>query len=207
MKRPSKSMDAGSFLLATPALNDTYFKDCIVFLVEFCPPMSAWGLVLNHTVHMPLDEVFNRDPKSNVILQRPLHTFFFGGPEHGTSPFQELTITILETNKTAFEKAPHDPNYADRTHSFYGKSYEIKPGVFIYQVPPGTPLPVSQLTAPANSTTRIFFGYADWLGAKLEADVNEGLWEVSNVPPVKIFAQSREKTILTPSIFREIYSA
>jgi putative transcriptional regulator len=189
---------SGDFLLATPALNDGYFQDCIIFMVECSQETGSWGLVINHLSHIPLDEVFKRTVRANnrlvpleiVAAERERHIFFFGGPVQGTDPFQKLSVCILEAGNSVFDGA-----------------YEISKGVFISKIPLEMELPVSRLTTPQNKTARIFFGYSGWGVGQLEREILDGAWEVLNISPYDVFSKSRDEVPATVNKFRECYES
>jgi putative transcriptional regulator len=191
----NRIVNPGDFLLATPALNGSYFQNCIIFVVECSLKTGAWGLVINHPAHLPLDEVFKSVPKNYKLLplefaaaERKLHTFFFGGPVQGTDPFQKLSVCILEVGFSVFNGA-----------------YEISKGVFISRIPLEMELPVSKLIAPQNKTARMFFGYSGWGIGQLEKEVLDGAWEVSNPFPFDVFSANRDEVPVTVNKFRECY--
>ncbi|MDR3001317.1 MAG: YqgE/AlgH family protein [Fibromonadaceae bacterium] len=177
----------GDFLLATPALRGSYFQDSVIFMVECSSKTGSWGLVINHSVHMPLDEVFKRSAKA-PNAPRHLHTFFFGGPVQNTDPFQKLSVCILEAGTSVFNG-----------------SYEISNGVFISKIPLDMELPISKLIEPLNSTARMFFGYCGWAAGQLENEILNGAWEVSNPVPLEVFSKSRDEVPTTANIFRKSY--
>jgi len=187
---------SGDFLLATPALNRSYFQDCIIFVVECSPRTGSWGLVINHQAHIPLDEVFKKNPSNiNKFIppemlraRRQLYTFFFGGPVQNTSPFQRLSVSILETGVSVFNGA-----------------YEISKGVFVSRIPLEMELPVSKLIAPQNKTARMFFGYSGWGAGQLENEILNGSWEVSNPVPYEVFSRDKDEVPVTVGKFRECY--
>jgi putative transcriptional regulator len=193
---PNKIVKPGNFLLATPALKGSYFQDCVIFMVECSPRTGSWGLVINHQVHMPLDEVFKKSAKeSNRAIPweikgaaRQLHTFFFGGPVQNTDPFQKLSVSILEVGISVFDGA-----------------YEISNEVFISRIPLDMELPVSRLIAPQNKTSRMFFGYSGWGTGQLEDEILNGAWEVSNPIPFEVFSKNRDEETITANKFRESY--
>ncbi len=187
---------SGDFLLATPALKGSYFQDCVIFMLECSPGTGSWGLVINHPVHMPLDEVFKRNPKmmngfvpaEMLKAERNLHTFFFGGPVQNTDPFQKLSVCILETGSSVFNGA-----------------YEISKGIFLSRIPLDMELPVSKLLSPQNKTARIFFGYSGWNPRQLEKEILDGAWDISSPIPYDVFSKNRDEVPVTVNRFRECY--
>jgi putative transcriptional regulator len=184
----------GDFLLAMPALGGSYFHDSVIFVVEH-GHSGSWGLVINNPVHIPLDEVFSRNHRFprpplpvDFALERPLHTFFFGGPVQGTAPFQNLSVCILEVGKSIFEGAT-----------------EVSQGVFISRIPLSMELPVSMLIAPQNQTARMFFGYSGWGKGQLEREVAGGSWSVSTPFPLEVFSRGRDEIHVTVNQFREYH--
>jgi len=192
----NRIVNPGDFLLATPALGGGYFQDCIIFMVECATKTGSWGLIINHPVHMPLDEVFKKNMNvPNVAFPweisgaaRQLHTFFFGGPVQDTAPFQKLSVCILETGASAFEGA-----------------YEISNGVFISKIPLDMEIPVSKLITPQNKTARMFFGYSGWQPNQLEGEILDGAWEVSHTIPFEVFSRNRDEIPVTVNKFRKSY--
>jgi putative transcriptional regulator len=178
----------GDFLLATPALKDSYFQNCIIFIVESSRKSGSWGLVINHIAHMPLDEVFRRVPRKDSFGER--HAFFFGGPVQNTDPFQKLSVSILEAGASVFNGAS-----------------EVAKGVFISRIPLEMELPVYKLIAPQNKTARMFFGYSGWASGQLEREVLDGVWEVSNTSAFDVFSMSRDEVPVTVRKFREVYES
>ena len=187
----------GDFLLATPALEGSYFQDSVIFVAE-CSRTGSWGLVINHPAHIPLDEVFRKNPGTmsksfspdTIGLGRQLHTFFFGGPVQNTDPFQKLSVCILEVGISVFSGA-----------------YEVAKGVFISRVPLDMEIPVSRLIAPQNRTARMFFGYSGWEAGQLEKEVLDGAWEVSSTIPFDVFSKNRDEIPVTANKFRECYES
>jgi putative transcriptional regulator len=187
-------VSSGDFLLATSALDKSYFCDKVIFIAEH-NQAGSWGLVINNPVHLPLDEVFNRSFSAmkrimplDIAIQRPLHTFFFGGPVQGTAPFQSLSVCTIEIGKSLFEG-----------------STEVSQGVFISRIPLSMELPVSKLIAPQNQTARMFFGYSGWGAGQLENEILEGAWEISNTSPFDVFSRSRDEVPVSVNKFRECY--
>jgi putative transcriptional regulator len=178
----------GDFLLATPALKNSYFQNCIIFVVECSRETGSWGLVINHIAHMPLDEVFRRVPRNNRFGER--HTFFFGGPVQNTDPFQKLSVSILEVGASVFNGAS-----------------EVSKGVFISRIPLEMELPVYKLIAPQNKTARMFFGYSGWASGQLEREILDGVWEISNTVAFDVFSNSRDEVPVTVKKFREVYES
>jgi len=189
-------VNPGDFLLATPALKGGYFQDCVIFMVECSARAGSWGLVINHQVHMPLDEVFKKSMKVPSmafpweVQTRQLYTFFFGGPVQNTDPFQKLSVCILEAETSVFEGA-----------------YEISEGVFISRIPLDMELPVAKLIAPQNKTARMFFGYSGWGAGQLEKEVLDGAWEVSHPIPFEVFSKNRDEVPVTVNKFRKSYES
>jgi len=187
----------GDFLLATPALKDSYFQDCIIFIVECSRQAGSWGLVINHIAHIPLDEVFRRQPRNNRLVpleimagNRERHTFFFGGPVQNTDPFQKLSVSILEVGASIFNGAS-----------------EISKGVFISRIPLDMELPVYKLIAPQNRTARMFFGYSGWAAGQLEKEVLDGVWEISSTTAFEVFSKNKDEIPITVKKFREAYES
>ncbi|MCL2206556.1 MAG: YqgE/AlgH family protein [Fibromonadales bacterium] len=189
-------VNPGDFLLASPALKGSYFQDSVIFMVEASPRAGSWGLVINHRVHMPLDEVFKRTVKATNRsipwdmdgLKRQLHTFFFGGPVQNTDPFQKLSVCVLEAGSSVFEGA-----------------FEISKGVFLSRIPLDMELPVAALISPQNKNARMFFGYSGWATGQLEDEILNGSWEVSSPVPFEVFSKNRDEIPATVNSFRESY--
>jgi len=195
-KAASIGLVPGSFLLSSSALKGSYFQNSVIFVVE-CGRAGSWGLVINNPVHIPLDEVFSKSNKVphfktpiDINIERPLHTFFFGGPVHGTAPFQNLSVCIIETGKSVFSG-----------------STEISNGVFVSRIPLSMELPVSMLIAPQNKTARMFFGYSGWGVGQLENEILDGAWEISNICPFDVFSHGRDEVPVSANKFRECYES
>ncbi|MGL1901274.1 MAG: YqgE/AlgH family protein [Fibrobacterales bacterium] len=97
----------GNFLLATKLLDNSYFEDSIVFLVEHSES-GTYGLTINKVCPMPLNEVFTNTPSH----ERGLHHFHIGGP------VDENLIQIVHTDPSLIEHAKEV-----QPHIYIGNSF------------------------------------------------------------------------------------
>jgi putative transcriptional regulator len=193
-----KLIRPGDFLLATSALDGSYFHGSVVFIVESSSVAGSWGLVINNSAHIPLDEVFRKNQKiasgafskELAWVERKPYTFFFGGPVQGTDPFQKLSVCVLEIESSVFNGAS-----------------EVSKGVFISRIPLDMELPVSRLIAPNNKTARMFFGYCGWGVEQLENEILDGAWEISSPVPFDVFSKDKDEAPITVNKFRECYES
>jgi len=166
----------GCFLLATPLLDGSWFQDKVIFLAEHSE-QSSFGLAINHSARIPIDEVFSGFKSK----ERKPFRFFFGGP------VQEDLVQILEIGASHFPDAP-----------------EIFPGVWLRSVADSEPLPILDLFA--SQTTRIVLGYSGWAAGQLESEVDRGCWEVVQPDPAEILSRSREELFASPTEFKRQFA-
>ena len=167
---------AGSFLLATPLLDGSWFQDKVIFLVEHSEH-SSFGLAINHSARIPIDEVFSGFRSK----ERKPFRFFFGGP------VQEDLVQIIEEGHSHFTDAP-----------------EIFPGIWLRSVGEEESLPILDLFA--SQTTRIVLGYSGWAAGQLESEVDRGCWEVVQPDPAEILSRSREELFASPADFKKQFA-
>jgi len=172
----SLSPTSGSFLLATPILHGSYFQDRVIFLVEH-QNEGTYGLVINHSSRIPINEVFSGFKSK----ERTPFRFFYGGP------VQEESVQILECHRSVFDD-----------------SIEISPGVWFKTIADDERIPILDLFA--EPTTRIILGYSGWAPGQLEAEISRGCWEVVNPPPLDIFSRSRDDLFANPSEFKRLFA-
>ncbi len=172
MSRPK----SGSFLLATPLLAGSWFQDKIVFLADH-GEHSSYGVVINHTARIPIDEVFQGFRSKE---RRPFR-FFFGGP------VQEDMVQIMEIGTSFFPDSP-----------------EISAGVWLRTLSDNEPVPILDLFA--NSSTRVILGYSGWAAGQLESEIDRGCWEVVHPDTIEILGLSRDQIIGTPEDFKRQFS-
>lgn len=170
------SPTAGCFLLATSALEGSWFEDKVIFLVEH-QEEGSFGLVINQSARIPIDEVFSGFQSK----ERTPFRFFFGGP------VQEELVQILEVGQTLFPDSP-----------------QVGPQLWLRTVEDHDQIPILDLFA--NSSTRIFLGYSGWTSGQLEAEVMRGCWEIVMPNPVEILSRSREELFATPSEFKKNFA-
>ena len=69
-------IEKGDFILAKDKLQNSYFEDTIIFILEHGEESGTYGLILNRVCTMPLNEVLT-DLSLDV---RGQHQFHLGGP-------------------------------------------------------------------------------------------------------------------------------
>lgn len=70
-----ESIRAGSVIYATELLDNTYFENSLILLLDKNSD-GLFGVIINRPTHMPLSEVFTPVPDSDVKSR----TFYAGGP-------------------------------------------------------------------------------------------------------------------------------
>jgi len=170
------SASSGCFLLATPLLTGSWFQDKVIFLAEHSE-QNSFGLAINHTARIPIDEVFSGFRSK----ERKPFRFFFGGP------VQEDMIQVLETGRTQFKDSP-----------------EIHHGVWLRTLGDEEPVPILDLFA--EPTTRIVLGYSGWAAGQLESEIDRGCWEIVHPDPAEILSRSRDELIASPADFKRLFA-
>lgn len=170
------SPTSGCFLLASPLLNGSWFQDKVIFLAEHSE-QNSYGLAINHSASIPIDEVFSGFRSKE---RRPFR-FFFGGP------VQEDLVQVLEVGHTQFKDSP-----------------EILPGVWLRSLADNEPVPILDLFA--ETTTRIVLGYSGWAAGQLESEIDRGCWEVVQPDPAEILAHSRDERFASPAEFKKQFA-
>ncbi|HSQ42721.1 MAG TPA: YqgE/AlgH family protein, partial [Fibrobacteraceae bacterium] len=107
----------GNFLLATPLLDGSWFQDKVIFIAEH-NEQNTYGLAVNHSARIPIDEVFSGFKSK----ERKPFRFFFGGP------VQEDMVQVLETGHSQFSDSP-----------------EVMPGIWLRALADGEPVPILDL--------------------------------------------------------------
>lgn len=171
-----QSIAPGAFILSTPVLHGSWFHNKIILVVEHSE-QSSFGLVINHTANIPIDEVF----RGYRAKDRKPYRFHFGGP------VQEDLVQILEVGRSFFVDSP-----------------EVLPGVWLRTLADQEAIPILDLFA--NSTTRIVLGYSGWAAGQLQTEIDRGCWEVVHPDPLEILGLSRDHAIGTPDDFKREFS-
>ena len=160
-------VEAGSLLVATPALVDPNFAHTVVLVLDHDEDGSL-GVVLNRPSPVPVAEVL---PGWDEVLSGP-DVLFQGGPVATDSA---LAVAGLRSLAGADEW--EEPVGFRR---LFGHT-----GVVDLDTP-------SEIIAPALSRMRVFAGYAGWGSGQLEAEVEEGSWYVLPSDPADLFADTPE---------------
>lgn len=135
---------------------------------------GSYGLIVNQPLRIPLDEVF----PGAKLKERKNFPFFLGGP------VQEEMVQILQVGQSTWEEAS-----------------EVVPGVFLHTLESGRYLLTELFDQPQ---TRIFLGYSGWAVNQLEAEIQQGCWEVLHSPdPLDVFGLPREHAFGTPADFKK----
>ncbi len=149
--------EAGSLLVATPALVDPNFAHTVVLLLDRDED-GALGVVLNRPSPVPVGEVL---PGWDAVLAGP-GVLFQGGPVATDSA---LAVAGL---------APGDEDPVGFRRLFAGT------GIVDLDAP-------AEILAPALTRMRVFAGYAGWGSEQLAAEIEEGSWYVLPAEPGDLF--------------------
>jgi putative transcriptional regulator len=160
-------VEAGSLLVATPALIDPNFAHTVVLVLDHDEDGSL-GVVLNRPSPVPVAEVL---PGWDAVLSGP-DVLFQGGPVATDS-----ALAVAGLRSLAGADEGEEPVGFRR---LFGHT-----GVVDLDTP-------SEIIAPALSRMRVFAGYAGWGSGQLEAEIEEGSWYVLPSDPTDLFADTPE---------------
>lgn len=163
------TLEAGSLLVATPALVDPNFAHTVVLLLDHDGDGSL-GVVLNRPSPVPVSEVL---PGWDDVLSGP-DVLFQGGPVATDSA---LAVAGLR----AFGSAADDEDDPVGFRRLFGHT-----GIVDLDTP-------AEIITPALGRMRIFAGYAGWGTGQLDAEIEEGSWYVLPSEPADLFADAPEQ--------------
>jgi putative transcriptional regulator len=169
MNRPKTNQ----FLLASSHLNGSYFQDKVVYLIEHNSE-SSYGLIINFTASMPINEVFNGIHKK---YWKP-YRFAFGGP------VQEDLVQILQFDYSRFPGAKQiAPGI------FMGGTWDFKGNFFD--------------TLLQEASIRLFLGYSGWGPGQLDSEFDEGCWDLLDQDPLTLFKRPSEELLVPASQYKK----
>ncbi len=135
----------GTVLHATDNLNGSYFEGAVV-LIAVHDENGTFGLMLNRSSHMPLQEVFNPVPDV-VDVKRP---FYIGGPVDEEGLHLLHICSEFDTNN----------------------GLQIVDGLELG----GEWDNIEEILQSDPSKTLLFLGYSGWDAGQLEDELEEGSW-------------------------------
>ena len=154
--------EAGSLLVATPALVDPNFAHTVVLLLDHDED-GALGVVLNRPSPVQVGEVL---PGWDAVLSGP-GVIFQGGPVATDSALALAGLAPGDEDPVGFRRL------FDRT------------GIVDLDAP-------AEIVGPALTRMRVFAGYAGWSSEQLEAEIDEGSWYVVPAEPGDLFGPQPE---------------
>lgn len=152
------ALASGKLLVAARRLPDPNFANTVILLTALNRD-GAVGLVVNRRSDTTLGHVF---PQLTLGLASASHAFF-GGP-------------VQRTQAMALVRAPEAP----------GSARPIVDGV--HAVTSVQAIEALITSGIAASRFRVYFGYAGWSPAQLEAETGEGAWHVLDGDAEVVFA-------------------
>lgn len=162
-------VEAGSLLVATPALVDPNFAHTVVLVLDHDEDGSL-GVVLNRPSPVPVSEVL---PGWDEVLSGP-DVVFQGGPVATDSA---LAVAGLRTVSAGVADDEEPVGF----RRLFGHT-----GIVDLDTP-------AEILTPALSRMRVFAGYAGWGSGQLAAEVEEGSWYVVPSEPADLFADTPER--------------
>ena len=157
--------EAGSLLVATPALVDPNFAHTVVLLLDHDED-GALGVVLNRPSPVPVAEVL---PGWDTVLAGP-GVIFQGGPVATDSALAVAGLPPGDEDPVGFRR-------------LFGST-----GIVDLDAP-------SEILAPALTRMRVFAGYAGWGSEQLEAEIEEGSWYVLPAEPADLFGPQPQGSV------------
>jgi putative transcriptional regulator len=152
---------AGKLLIATPALDDPYFAQTVIFMVE-ADELGAMGLVVNRTVgEATVGDLLAAAGIKDAAGDRTIEVHY-GGPVE-----PRLGFTL------------HGSDYADPTTRAIGADFALSPGTEVLSAIGGGGGPARFVFA---------LGYAGWGPGQLESEIRSGSWYVAPADPDLVFA-------------------
>ncbi len=139
----------GTLLVAEPFLKESYFNHAVVVLVDYEPPVSAMGVVINNPTEYKLQEVVD-----GVKVKDPIPVYC-GGPVGSDRLYFMHTLGDL---------IPETRRVGDNL--WLGGDFDTLFGIINdgYDV---------------EGHIRFFMGYSGWSPGQLEEEVSKRVWAVS----------------------------
>src|SRR6201986_1451143 len=149
---------AGRLLVATPLLGDPNFKRTVVLIVEHEEVQGTLGVVLNRPTEISVGQVLEQWTE---LATEPA-VVFRGGP---VAPGSALALALIPGKGEPIGWRALD-----------GAPALARLGLLDLDTPP-------RLLAPAITSLRVYAGYAGWSPGTLEAEIDEGGWDVLPAEP------------------------
>ena len=156
-------VEAGTLLVAAPALTDPHFARSVVFVIDH-RRSGTLGVIINRPSEIAVADVL---PGWGPHTSRP-HAVFVGGP------VEQKTALCLAALRTGQDPA--------RT----GGVVAVRGPLALVDLD-GDP----EALAPRVRGLRVFAGYAGWAGGQLEAELARGDWFVVPALPDDVLAPAR----------------
>jgi putative transcriptional regulator len=153
---------AGDLLVATPLLLDPNFERSVVLVLD-ADDDGALGVVLNRPSQVPVEEIL---PDWGALTGSP-DVLFQGGPVS--------TDSALAVGASATTRGPEGEPVGFR---------RLYDGVGIVDL--DTP---TAIVGPALTHLRIFAGYAGWSAGQLQAEIQQGMWHVTDAEYDDVFGR------------------
>ena len=167
MEPSAAQLGAGDLLVATPQLLDPNFVDAVVLLLDVDED-GVLGVVLNRPSTMSVGEVL---AQWDGAVAEP-GVVFLGGPVGLDSA---LAVALLDA---AGGGRDDDRDGAEEPVGF--RAVRGRLGLLDLDTPP-------ELLTGSLAAMRIFAGYAGWGAGQLEAEIEEGSWDVVPGDPHDVF--------------------
>jgi putative transcriptional regulator len=149
--------EAGSLLVATPALVDPNFAHTVVLILDHDED-GALGVVLNRPSPVPVGEVL---PGWDAVLAGP-GVIFQGGPVATDSALAVAGLSAGDEDPVGFRR-------------LFGST-----GIVDLDAP-------AEILTSALARMRVFAGYAGWGSEQLAEEIEEGSWYVVPAEPGDVF--------------------
>lgn len=166
------TVEAGSLLVATPALVDPNFAHTVVLVLDHDDEGSL-GVVLNRPSPVPVAEVL---PGWDEVLSGP-DVLFQGGPVATDSALAVAGLRAVAGGVGGVGTDEEPVGF----RRLFGHT-----GIVDLDTP-------AEILTPALSRMRVFAGYAGWGSGQLAAEVEEGSWYVVPSEPADLFADTPER--------------
>jgi putative transcriptional regulator len=140
----------GKLLVATPRLGDPNFTRTVILILEHAPA-GALGLVLNHQMGVPVEEIL--EAWHEEAAKAPPAVMFSGGP---VSPGAIIGLVRARGDGP-------EVRYPEGWHQVIGAIGTVDLSV----------VPSDQ---PPLDGVRLFSGYSGWSADQLDDEIEEGAW-------------------------------
>lgn len=144
------------FLIATPALNDTFWADGVIYVCEHSKTEGSMGIMISH-------------PSSDVTFDEVAQELNLPEPR-GDKPII-LTGGPVETNRGF---VIHDDGY------HHESTVDLAPRIHLTATPEIVGK-IAEGNAPKN--LNFFLGYAGWDAGQLEEEIAENSWLMLEADP------------------------